>query len=55
MMDGIEFVDVSIVDYFEELERRSNINLGMNVAPTLSVEELVEQAARMTSEEINAE
>jgi hypothetical protein len=28
MMDGIEKVDHSILSYFEELERSSNINLG---------------------------
>lgn len=35
MMDGIEKVDPSIVDYFEELERSNNIFLGNNVAPTM--------------------
>ena len=28
MMDGIEKVDLSIIDYFEELEKSSNIYLG---------------------------
>jgi hypothetical protein len=28
LMDGIEKVDSSVVDYFEELERMNNINLG---------------------------
>jgi hypothetical protein len=37
LMDGIEKVDSSVVDYFEELERMNNINLGDNIAPTLSV------------------
>ncbi|MCB0371088.1 MAG: hypothetical protein KDD45_17130 [Bdellovibrionales bacterium] len=38
MMDGIEKVDQSIIGYFEELERSSNINLGKNIAPTLSID-----------------
>jgi hypothetical protein len=28
LMDGIEKVDSSVVDYFEELERMNNIKLG---------------------------
>jgi len=38
MMDGIEKVDRSIIDYFEELERSSNINLGDNIVPSLTME-----------------
>lgn len=47
-MDGIEKVDESVVDYFEELERMNNINLGDNIAPTLSVEEMARRAKTMT-------
>jgi len=37
IMDGIEYVDESIVGYFDELERGCNIILGDNSAPTLSL------------------
>lgn len=53
LMDGIEKVDESVVDYFEELERMNNINLGENIAPTLSPEEIVRRSREMTPEEIN--
>jgi hypothetical protein len=36
-MDGIEKVDESVVAYFEELERANNINLGDNIAPSLTL------------------
>lgn len=48
MMDGIQKVDASIVDYFEELERSSNINLGTNIAPSLSVPELAKRTSTMS-------
>lgn len=38
MMDGIEKVDSSIIDYFEQLEKSSNINLGDNITPAMTVE-----------------
>ena len=53
MMDGIEKVDPTVIDYFEELERSSNINLGDNIAPTLSITEMAKRASVMTEEEIN--
>lgn len=53
LMDGIEKVDETVVDYFEELERMNNINLGDNIAPTLSPEEIVRRSREMTAEEIN--
>ena len=37
IMDGIEHVDESITLYFEELEKGSSINLGDNIAPSLTV------------------
>ena len=53
MMDGIEKVDQSIIGYFEELQKSSNINLGNNIAPSLSIAELAERSQTMTQEEIN--
>lgn len=55
MMDGIEKVDQSVIDFFEELERSSNINLGHNIAPSLSHVEMINKASSMTDEEINEE
>ena len=40
MMDGIEKVDDSVVGYFQELERISNINLGDNIIPSLSMDQI---------------
>ena len=37
MMDGIEKVDLSIIDFFDECEKRSNINLGNNIVSSLSI------------------
>ena len=37
LMDGVEKVDLSIIDYFEELQRSSNINLGDNIVPSLTL------------------
>ena len=42
IMDGIEKVHDSVVEYFEELERSSNIFLGENAAPPLTMRELAE-------------
>ena len=53
MMDGIEKVESSVVDFFEEMERSNNIQLGSNIAPTLSIEEMARRARTMTPEEIN--
>lgn len=53
IMDGIEKVDKSIVDYFQELERSSNINLGANVMPSMSVPELVQRASTQSEQKIN--
>lgn len=53
MMDGIEEVDSSIVDYFEELERSSNINLGDNIVPSLSMKEIADRGMYMSVEEID--
>ena len=47
LMDGVEKVDQSVVAYFEELERMNNINLGDNIAPTLSPQEMVERSNKM--------
>lgn len=55
LMDGIEKVDPSVVDYFEELERMNNINLGDNIAPSLTIEEMAKRARTMTEDEINEE
>ena len=55
MMDGIEKVDESIIGYFQELEKSSNINLGENIAPSLTIVELAQRAQTMTTEEINEE
>lgn len=55
LMDGIEKVDTSVVDYFEELERMNNINLGDNIAPSLSIEEMAKRARTMTEDQINEE
>ena len=55
MMDGIEKVDDSIISYFEELEKSNNINLGDNIAPSLTIAELAERSQTMTPEEINDE
>ena len=53
MMDGIEKVEDTVVDFFEEMERSNNIQLGSNIAPTLSIEEMARRARTMTPEEIN--
>jgi hypothetical protein len=53
LMDGIEKVDASVVEYFEELERMNNINLGENIVPTLSPEEIVRRSREMTPDQIN--
>ena len=50
MMDGIEKVDLSILEYFEELQKSSNINLGDNIVPSLSVAEMAKKAQTMTRE-----
>lgn len=55
MMDGVEKVDSSVIDYFEEEERSNNINLGENIAPTMSLEEMNKRAQTMTPEQINEE
>lgn len=36
IMDGIEKVDKSIVEFFEDMEKSNHINLGDNVAPSLN-------------------
>ena len=53
MMDGIEKVDRSIIDYFEELQRSSNINLGDNIVPSLTMEEIALRAMKMSEDEID--
>jgi hypothetical protein len=55
MMDGIEKVDDSIVDYFKELEMTSNIYLGDNIVQSLTVDELLERSKHKTKEEVNEE
>ena len=55
MMDGIEKVDRSVVEYFEELEKTSNINLGDNIVPSLTVAEMDKRANSKTEDEINEE
>ena len=50
IMDGIEKVHDSVVEYFEELERSSNIFLGDNVVPPLTMQELVEIRQRHREE-----
>ena len=51
-MDGIEKVDSSVIDYFEELERSNNINLGDNIVPPLTIEEIANKAWGLEQEEI---
>lgn len=51
-MDGIEKVDSSVIDYFEELERSNNINLGDNIVPPLTIEEIANKAWNLEQEEI---
>jgi hypothetical protein len=41
MMDGIEKVDPSIVEYFEELEKSNNINLGDNISTAMNAQDLL--------------
>jgi hypothetical protein len=53
IMDGVQKVDSSVVDYFEELERSHNINLGQNIAPSLTVDEMIERSKTKTESEIN--
>ena len=48
-------MDPTVVDYFEEMERMNNINLGDNIAPSLSIEEMAKRARTMTEEQINEE
>jgi len=48
MMDGIEKVDKTIIDYFEELEKSCNINLGDNVIPPMTVQEMAQRSQTMT-------
>jgi hypothetical protein len=55
IMDGIENVDDSIIGYFEELERSSNINLGDNIIPSLSLSEIAQRQQTMSIEKINEE
>jgi hypothetical protein len=50
MMDGIEKVDDSIVGYFEECERTSNILLGENIAPAMTKAEIIQQSSTMTQD-----
>lgn len=40
IMDGIEKVDETISEYFEELERESHIYLGPNNVPSYTVEDI---------------
>lgn len=54
MMDGIEKVQPTVVDYFEELERMNNINLGQNIAPELTIHDMAKRA-KMSEDEINEE
>ena len=53
IMDGIEKVDPSVVDYFVELERSSGINLGENLPPALTIDEISLRAGALSQEEIN--
>ena len=53
MMDGIEKVDLSIIDFFDECEKRSNINLGNNIVSSLSMSELEERSQKMDEDSIN--
>jgi hypothetical protein len=48
IMDGIEKVDTSVIDYFSELERSNNINLGENLPPSLTIDEMAQRANYMT-------
>lgn len=40
IMDGIEKVDGTVIDYFEELERESFIYLGENNVPSYTKEDI---------------
>ncbi len=44
LMDGIEKVEETVVDYFEELERMNNINLGTNTVPELTIQEMARRS-----------
>jgi hypothetical protein len=53
LMDGIEKVDKTIVEFFEEMEKSNHINLGDDVIPTLNNRKMNEKYNKMTKEEIN--
>lgn len=46
MIDGIEKMDRSAVDFFEEMDRNNNIYLGNNMAPSLSINELAQRSLK---------
>jgi hypothetical protein len=41
-------VDETAVEYMEELERMNSINLGDNITPTLSPQEMIERSNKIT-------
>ena len=52
MMDGIEKVDKSILDYFDECEKTNGINLGNSITESLNPLEFNERYHDMSPEEI---
>ena len=55
IMDGIEKVDASVADYFEELERESHIYLGENNVPSYTPEDIEEEAKLQSQNEYSPE
>jgi len=49
-MDGIEKVDKTIVDFFEEMEKSNHINLGDSVVPSLNDKQMNKKYNKMSKE-----
>jgi len=50
IMDGIEKVDKTIVDFFEEMEKSNHINLGDSVVPSLNDKQMNKKYNKMSKE-----
>ena len=55
MMDGIEKVDKSILDYYDELEKSSHIHLADNLVSSLTIQQIEDRRNEMSEDEMNAE